>query len=389
METLRVVRDRGALFWMLLFPVLYAGLFGMLQFEGSRSARVGICVANADSGFLGAAIRGSLERFSAEMLDSAALAEYGREDLLFITDVAPSDTVPEPCTRLLSLPQGLTDSLRLRRTACLVLRDESGAADPSGLTAQALAWRAVTENLARFVVASMDSSADVAARFDSLTRRLPRIRVRSSFVGGVMGVPSGLTQAVPGIMVMMVLMILATHSTATLAAERQRGLLQHLASTPASRADIIAGKLIGRFLIGGVQIVILWGLAALAQHGFGLWIGYRLPSAIPVLFVYGFAVAALGLCIAAAVRSVDTGVGVGIVVTLAMAALGGCWWPLEIVPRGMQIAGHLFPTAWAMDALHQVMAYDRGVGATLPHMGILAAYGLAFTIVGVRLLKTF
>ena len=388
METLRVVRDRGALFWMLLFPVLYAGLFGMVQFEGSRSARVGLCVADADSGFMGAAIRASLERFSGEMGDSAALALYGREDRLFITDVALTDSVPKPCGRLLAFPEGLTDSLCLHRTASLVLRDESPVSDLSSFTAQALAWRAVLENLARWVVASMDSAEDVQARFDSLAQRPPKIAVKSSFVGGVVGAPSGFTQTVPGTIVMMVLMILATHGTATFAAERQRGLLQHLASTPASHAEIIAGKLMGRILIGGVQIMILFALAVVAQHLLGLWIGYRLLATLPVLAVYAFAAAALGLCMAASVRSVDTGVGVGIVATLVMSALGGCWWPLEIVPRGMQIVGHVFPTAWTMDALHQVMAYNRGVAATLPHMGILAAYGLVFTAIGARLLKT-
>lgn len=388
METQRVLRDRSSLFWMLLFPVVYASLFALLQFEGSRGATVGVCVADADSGFMGRAIRASIARLSDEMVDSVAAAAYGRKDRFIVSDVASSDTVPAGCARVLMIPQGLTDSLSSHGSARLMLRQGSGGGELAGFAAQALAWRATIENLARFVVAGMDTAQPLDA-FEALTHRSPKVVVEASFVGGVVGTPSGFTQTVPGTMVMMVLLLLATHGTATFVVERQRGLLQHLSSTPASYGEIIAGKLVGRFLIGGVQILILWILAMVAQHGLGVWIGYRLVEVIPVLLVYAFAAAGLGLCMAASVRSVDTGVGLGIVATLAMAALGGCWWPMEIVPRFMQIMGHVFPTAWAMDALHQIMAYNRGVAATLPYMGILAAYGVAFTGLAVHLLRRF
>lgn len=387
METIRVIRERSVLFWMLLFPVLYAGLFGLIRFEESRSAKLGLCVASGDTGFLGRAVRTSLQTFADEMLDSVALATYGRADQLLLSDVPPSDTIPSGCARLLVIPTGLTDSVLAHRTGRLTLHDESQP-DPAAFAAQALAWRAVLENTARYAVAVMRDSCDVQAHFDSLAHLPPRVMVTSSFVGGVVGAPSGFTQTVPGTMVMMVFMILSTHGAATFVEERRRGLLAHLATTPASRRDIIAGKLVGRLLIGGVQIAILWLLAVFAQHLLGLWIGYRLVETLPLLFVYGFAAAAIGLCMAAAARTVDVAIGVGVAVTLVMAALGGCWWPLEIVPRAMQVVGHVFPTAWAMSGLHQLMAYNHGLAAALPQMGILAAYGLGFTILATRLLRT-
>ena len=45
---------------------------------------------------------------------------------------------------------------------------------------------------------------------------------------------------------------------------------------------------------------------------------------------------------------------------MVFSALGGCWWPLEIMPRTAQIIGWFFPTYWAMKALHGVVTFGRG-----------------------------
>ncbi|MGD0776595.1 MAG: hypothetical protein ABSC05_27585 [Candidatus Solibacter sp.] len=34
-----------------------------------------------------------------------------------------------------------------------------------------------------------------------------------------------------------------------------------------------------------------------------------------------------------------------------LAAMGGCWWPIEVTPPWMQHAALLLPTGWAMDGL--------------------------------------
>ena len=72
---------------------------------------------------------------------------------------------------------------------------------------------------------------------------------------------------------------------------------------------------------------------------------------------------------------------------MVMAGLGGCWWPLEIVPSWLRTAGHIFPTAWMMDGMHQLISFGNGLTAVLPYAAILLAYGLVFGLLGARFLK--
>jgi ABC-type multidrug transport system permease subunit len=43
-----------------------------------------------------------------------------------------------------------------------------------------------------------------------------------------------------------------------------------------------------------------------------------------------------------------------------LAALGGCWWPIEVAPRWMQELASWLPTGWVMNALHRLMLFHSG-----------------------------
>jgi len=73
--------------------------------------------------------------------------------------------------------------------------------------------------------------------------------------------------------------------------------------------------------------------------------------------------------------------------SMVMAALGGAWWPITIIPRWMQTLGHVFPSAWAMDAFQAIIMQGATVGEVLPQAGILLGYAVVLFVLGVWQLK--
>jgi ABC-type multidrug transport system permease subunit len=53
----------------------------------------------------------------------------------------------------------------------------------------------------------------------------------------------------------------------------------------------------------------------------------------------------------------------------------------------MQKVAFLFPTGWAMTALHGVISFGRGLGSVLPALGVLLGFAAAFTVAAVRTLR--
>src|SRR5262249_26067522 len=146
-------------------------------------------------------------------------------------------------------------------------------------------------------------------------------------------IPTGFEQAIPGTMVMFTMLVLLTSGTATLVAERRLGVLRRLASTPISRGAVVLGKWGGRLGLGLVQIGFAMAAGTIL---FRMNWGPDLPMILVVLVAWGGLCASLALLLGSLVVSEGQAVGVGVLASNALAALGGCWWPIEITPAWMQ-----------------------------------------------------
>jgi ABC-2 type transport system permease protein len=179
--------------------------------------------------------------------------------------------------------------------------------------------------------------------------------------------------------------------TQSLTAEKLHGTLARLATTPMSRDEIILGKLLHLGLVGFVQAMVL--MAAGQMIGvvglFGIeftWGPNWWVVAIFTIF-FSFVVAGLTLLIGGLFRTTQQAESLGWLFGMVFSALGGCWWPLEIMPRTAQIIGWFTPTYWSMKALHGVVTFGRGFEVILGPVVIVTCFGLLFTWLGARTIK--
>jgi len=76
-------------------------------------------------------------------------------------------------------------------------------------------------------------------------------------------------------------------------------------------------------------------------------------------------------------RTADQATSIGPPVGIALGMLGGCMWPLAIVPEPMRVVGHLFPHAWAMDAFIDLISRGAGLAGIVRQLAVLAAFAAA------------
>jgi ABC-2 type transport system permease protein len=130
------------------------------------------------------------------------------------------------------------------------------------------------------------------------------------------------------------------------------------------------------------QMILLF---AVGYFFFGMSLG---PQPWALLLPIGgivFAGTAFGLIIAGIARTRDAVLPLGAIVIMSMAAIGGCWWPIDLEPRWMRNVALAFPTTWAMEAFNDLMIRSRGVEAAFEPTAVLFAYGLAYLAVGLWL----
>jgi ABC-2 type transport system permease protein len=186
--------------------------------------------------------------------------------------------------------------------------------------------------------------------------------------------PSGFVLSSPGMMVNFILFSLMTAGIA-LIIERQNGTLQRLMTTRLRRWELIGGKAAGMFIVTFLQQVLL---IAVAQIFFG--VDYlRDPAALLVMMVSLSLVAStLGLLLASVLKSEQALIATTVLVSMAMAALSGAWFPLEITGETFQTVGHLLPTAWILDGLRGIIVRGFDVADVLPAFVVSVAWAAGF-----------
>jgi len=178
-------------------------------------------------------------------------------------------------------------------------------------------------------------------------------------------IPSGFEQAIPGILVMFTLLVLLTSGSSSLVIERQQGLLRRLASAPMSRTEVVAGKWGGRIALAVLQIgsALVIGTLVFKMH----W-GPDIAMIFLVLFAWAAFCASAGLLLGSLANTEGQASGLGVLFANILAALGGCWWPIEITPEWMQSLQMLIPTGWTMDALHKLISFEAGAVSAIPNV---------------------
>jgi ABC-type multidrug transport system permease subunit len=210
------------------------------------------------------------------------------------------------------------------------------------------------------------------------------VSVRIESAGSLAEIPSGFAQSVPANIVMFVMMCVLIYGVHLLVTEKRSGLLTRISAGPVSATNIVTARLASRALAGVIQVVILLAVSKLL---FGVAFGASLPGLFLVVGSYVLCVAGLSLLLGSLIRSPEQASGFSVLLTLVMSALGGCWWPLEIVPSPMREVAFAFPTGWAMNGLHKVMAFGHGARAVLPNAAALLFMFAVFFALASRFMR--
>lgn len=205
-------------------------------------------------------------------------------------------------------------------------------------------------------------------------------------IDGEAPVVNAFDQYVPGFGITFLMIGMMLGIALTLFDEREWGTLKRLQVSGAPLTGLLTGKLVARFIVGNVQIAILF---AVGWALFGISLGsHPLALAIPTLGI-SFASAALGLVIASIARAHDSVMPLGTVVSMAMAAIGGCWWPLDFEPGWMRVLAKWMPTTWTMQAFNNLTIRNLPASSTLWPSAATLGLGAIFLAVGLFRLVNF
>ena len=365
------LKDRSTILWLFIMPAVFFYFIGTVT-QGGMSfvdKPVKLVVENKDGGFL-----------------SQHLEERLEENLFTIIrsqDIPPAAEGEEPAKfRKLIIPANFTEQLGAEKQVSLSFVGlKSGFGNQYDFFRVQKAAFAVLGDL---IVVKSGGAAISPVTLAEATAEPRPTQLLVTPAGRQMQIPSGFQQAIPGTLVMFTLLVLLTSGAASLVDDRDKQLLRRLASAPLTRGQVVMGKWAGRMALATVQIAVAIGVSFTPLFDMN-W-GQALPMVVVILLAWGALCTSLALLLGSLASTDTQAANLGAFATMTLAALGGCWWPIEVAPAWMQQLQMFTPTGWTMDALHKLISFNMGWQSALPNMAILIA---ATFIVGWAAAKRF
>ncbi len=187
-------------------------------------------------------------------------------------------------------------------------------------------------------------------------------------------------QYVPGFGVTFLLIGMMLGIALTLVDERSWGTLQRLEASGAPLTGLLLGKVASRFAVGVVQMVLLF---AVGRALFGISLGAQPAALLLPTVAMSFAAASLGLVMPTLTDSHDAVMPLGTMVSMAISAVGGCWWPLDFEPSWMRSISGALPTTWVMQAYNDLMIRRADWSAAVWPSAAAFGIGVLYLAVGV------
>jgi ABC-2 type transport system permease protein len=362
----RMLRERSNIFFVFIFPIALILLIGA-QFGGDFDPGVGVYQADDDP------------------LAEAISDEIRAEESLAITMFETADELTDAVERGgvqagVLIPAGAS----ARAAAGEQIEVEYVARpDGAGPQLQSIVSAAVARVMTPVAAAQFaadktgESFEDALEVARSQTELAPGLEVETTAVGESL-FPSTLGRFDLGAAQQLVLFtfLTALAGSAALILSRKLGVSRRMLSTPTSPGTIVVGEGAGRWAVAmmqGLYIVLVTYILFQVDWG-DPW------GALLILVTFSAVGAGAGMLLGSLFSNDQQAGGIGVVVALGLAALGGCMLPIELFSPAMTRIAHLTPHAWALDGFAELVRRDGTVADILPELGVLTAYAAVLLV---------
>lgn len=335
------VRNRTALFWNLIFPIIFIFVFGTVFDASDFSAKVGL--AGAPSDF------------------HTAVAQAMADSDIF--HVSSDETVDQ---QLAQLKDG-------DRDVVLVFGDEpAGGGFP---TVQLYYDEAAGPNAHVSVSAIQQLLNSVAQGPSPVTIEAQPVQTLNI---------SYMDFLLPGIIAMSIMNSGVIGLSTTFVTFRERGILRRIKVTPFPLPSFITARVISQLIVAVPQALILYLIAHLL---FGVDIQGNILLVLLSIFIGSLAFLAMGFAVSSIAPNVETAASYSNLITFPMLFFAGVFFSVDQAPAWLQPIMKVLPLRYLVDALREVMMRGKGLSAIWMDWVILGLTMLISVLIAVRFFR--
>lgn len=366
-----VSKDRRAVLWMLVMPLILAFILG-IAFDYNLVRTTWIPIVDLDGS--------DLSKLFAEQMEGEGYTIYmmGPKDEHYLRK--------HHLYYALAIPPGFGQKILSGQKVKVTIVNRKGSPEEM-LDVQLCLTHAIVRFARGLAWADATGRTATQQREQALKESLSRgslLSVERKGHRSLRPPPVGFNLSLPGFLVMFVLLMITAYGAAVLMYDRTEGLLARLAAAPVSGFELYGGKILARILLALAQAFLLLGCGIIL---FRMQLGDSPMFVVPVIVSLAVFAGCLSVLCGLLCQTEKQVIHVSIFMSVVLAALGGCWWPIEIVPRFFKLVAMFMPSYWAMHGLQRVMYFNKSHEVLMLECPILLGYAAAVLLVVLPLLR--
>ena len=187
---------------------------------------------------------------------------------------------------------------------------------------------------------------------------------------------------IPGVVALVLALVGAQLTSLTLSREWERGTMEVLVSTPVTRSELMAGKILPYFFIGMLDAALCLVIAV-------FWFETPFRGSVTTLFLttslFLIVVLGVGYFISASIRSQIGASQIALVVTLLPTTLlSGFAFPIDQMPGVIQAITYLVPARYYFAILKAIFLKGSGLADLTAPIAFLAIYAAIIALLAAR-----
>lgn len=168
--------------------------------------------------------------------------------------------------------------------------------------------------------------------------------------------------------------------------EKNQGTFVRLRTNPVSYATVLGGKTLVYLLVCLIQFMLMLMIGVFLFPKIGLPtldVSGRLPLLFVVALFAGLGAIGLGLLLGTIAKTQEQSAPFGATFVVILAALGGVWVPVFVMPKFMQTLSHISPMNWGLNAFYDVFLRNASFLDILPEIFTLLIFFLVTTLIAI------
>ncbi len=168
--------------------------------------------------------------------------------------------------------------------------------------------------------------------------------------------------------------------------EKNQGTFVRLRTNPVSYLTVLGGKTITYLIVCLLQFLLMLAVGVYVLPYLGLpalEVGSNFVTLFVVAFFSGLAAIGFGILLGTLSSTPEQSAPFGATSVVILAAIGGVWVPVFLMPKFMQLVSNISPMNWGLNAFYDVFLRQGGLKEVLPEIGLLLLFFIVTVAISV------